>query len=194
MRDGSIDKTCGFTLIELLISMAVGLMVLGALVSTFVIQRKSYDVQEQVTEMIQIGRAAMDMIGREIRMAGYNPAGASFNGITYDAAHLQILADLDGDGTTTGSNENITYTYDAGNLQIVRNTGGGAQPFAENIQSFTFEYVDGSGSATTTTADIRQIRITIVVRVAKPDPNYGINGGYRTNTLTSGVTPKNIAL
>ena len=61
----------GFTLIELLIAMAIALLVLTSISSAFIMQRKTYDVQEQITEMIQNGRAAMDMLNSEIMMTGY---------------------------------------------------------------------------------------------------------------------------
>jgi len=190
----------GFTLIEMLISMAIGLIIIAALSSTFILQREAYDDQEQIAAMVQNARAAMDMITREIRMGGYDPTGAGFNGIPYNAGQLQILADIDddtgtgvSDGDTNDSNEDITYTYDNTNLQIDRNTGGGAQPFAEDIQAFTFSYLDSSGNTTTTTSAIRQIEITITARTAKPDGDYTPNSGYRTYTLTSLITPRNLA-
>ncbi len=188
------NKESGFTLVELLIAMTIGLIILAALSSTFLIQRKTYDVQEQIVEMVQTARAAMDMMTREIRMAGYNPAGSTFEGITYNSSQLQILADLDGNGSTADSNENITYTYDGTNFQIDRNTGGGAQPFAENIQSFTFNYLDSNGNSTTTSADIRQIMITITARTSRADGDYSANGGYRTHVLTSLIIPRNLGL
>jgi len=187
------NKERGFNLIELLIAMTIGLIILAALSSTFLMQREIYDVQEQIVEMVQNARAAMDMMTSEIRMAGYDPAGAVFDGIPYNAGQLQIFADLDGDGNAGGSSENITYTYDNPNLQIDRNTGGGAQAFAENIQTFTFSYLDSSGTATTTASDIRQIEITITARTAEPGRNYIPNSGYRTYTLTSLITPRNLA-
>ncbi|MBW1698730.1 MAG: prepilin-type N-terminal cleavage/methylation domain-containing protein [Deltaproteobacteria bacterium] len=194
MGSSSANKDTGFTMIELLIAMAVGLIVLGALSSTFIIQRKTFDAQEQLTEMVQNARAAMDLMTREIRMAGYSPAGANFNGITYDTTQLKIQADLNGDGdTTSGSNEIITYTYDAANDQIDRSTGVAGTPkaVAENIESFTFDYLDGTGGSTTITADIRQVKITIKARTAKTDPS---TGQYRTYTLSSVITPINLAL
>ncbi|MBW2568666.1 MAG: prepilin-type N-terminal cleavage/methylation domain-containing protein, partial [Deltaproteobacteria bacterium] len=72
----SKNRESGFTLVELLISMTIGLIILTALSSTFLMQRKIYDVQEQMVEMVQTARAAMDMMTREIRMAGYDPTGA----------------------------------------------------------------------------------------------------------------------
>jgi len=91
-------------------------MILAALSSTFLMQRKTYDVQEQRVEMVQTARAAMDMMTREIRMAGYNPAGITFDGIPYDADKLEIYADLDGNGDTNGTNEYIKYTMDSDTL------------------------------------------------------------------------------
>jgi len=198
----SKNKENGFTLVELLIAMTIGLIILAALSSTFLMQRKIYDVQEQIVEMVQTARAAIDMMTREIRMAGYDPTGAGFDGITYDADQLEIKADMyqtnntgNPDGDTDDSNEHIKYTMDSDYpFEIRRNTGGGRQEFALNIQSFTFDYLDSAGSATTTTADIRQIRITITARTSKADGDYSANGGYRTHTLTSFITPRNLGL
>ena len=194
MRCPTENKERGFTLIELLIAMAIGLIVITSLSTAFISQRKIYAAQEQYSEMIQSARAAMDMIGREAKMAGYDPTGASIVGIPYSATQLEIRADLNGDGDTSDTHEDITYTYDSANKQIDRNTGGGAQPFAENIQSFTFQYYDIDGVATTTAADIRQIDMTITARASEPDPDYGQNSGYRTYTLSSYVTPPNLDL
>jgi len=186
--------------------MALGLIVLTSLASALVSQRKTYDAQEQVAEMVQGARAAMDMINSELKMAGYDPKNAGIVGVPYSATQLQILADIDddagtgvGDGDTNDTHENITYTYDSANKQIDRNTGGGRQPFAENIQSFTFTYwkdkdEDGDGQIDPVTsaadeADIRQIDIIITSRTSKPDPT---NGNYRTYTLSSYVTPPNL--
>jgi len=192
MRYSRENRENGLTLIELLIAMALALVVIGALSGAFVSQRKAFNTQEQVSEMIQGARAAMDMISSEVKMAGYDPTRAGIVGIPYSSTQLEVRADLNGDGDTSDTHEDIIYTYDSGNKQIDRNTGGGAQPFAENIQSFTFQYLDSDGNATATAADIRQMEITITARTAKPDPDYSTNSGYRTYTLTSYVTPPNL--
>jgi type IV pilus assembly protein PilW len=204
-RCGDFDKA-GFTLIELMIATAVGLIVLGAMYGVFTMHNKTFSNQEQIAEMQQNARAAMDMMTREIRMAGYDPTGTmqrsdptgeKFVGIPYDVDKLQIYADLNGNGDTDDSHEYIKYTMDSDHLEIRRDTGGGMQPFASNIQSFTFDYLDSSGNATTTTADIRQIRITIIARTAKPDPDYtdpDYSDHYRRYTLTSVISPRNLGL
>lgn len=64
-----LSASMGLTLIELMVAMTVGMVVLGALTTTLILQRKAYAIQEQVVEMTQTARAAMDIIGREVRMA-----------------------------------------------------------------------------------------------------------------------------
>jgi len=197
------NKESGFTLVELLIAMTIGLIILTALSSTFLIQRDAYDDQEQIAEMVQNARAVMDMMTREIRLAGYDPTGtmqrsnptnADFVGIPYNANKLEIFADLNGDADTDDTNEYIKYTMDSDYpFEIRRDTGGGRQEFALNIQSFPFVYFDSNGNSTTTTANIRQVRITITARTSKPDRNYTPNSGYRTYTLASYITPRNLA-
>ncbi len=63
----------GFTLIELMIAIAIGSAVLAAIYSFFIMQQRT-QVTEQVTvDMQQTIRAAMYLMERDIRMAGYDP-------------------------------------------------------------------------------------------------------------------------
>ena len=64
-------KQKAFTLVGLLVAMTIALVVIAGISSTFISQRKTYDVQEQISEMLQNGRAAMDILSSEIRMTGY---------------------------------------------------------------------------------------------------------------------------
>jgi type IV pilus assembly protein PilW len=193
-------RAVGFSLVELLVAMTIGLVVLGGLYGVFTVQNKTFSKQELIVEMQQNARAAMDMMSREIRMAGYDPRNLNsdsnqtnnFFGVTVNSTQLQIKADLDGGGSIDASSqENIIYAFNSANKKITRNIGAGAQTFAENVDSFTFAYLDGSGNVTSSSADVRQLRITITVRTAKPDPAYAGNGGYRTYALTSVVTLRN---
>jgi type IV pilus assembly protein PilW len=188
----------GFTIIELVVGLAISLILLGVAVKIFLVQQRSYNVQAQLSEMQQNIRSAMDMIARETKMAGYDPTGAGFDGIEYDATkiQLQILADLTGDGDTGDPNEDITYRYYPADFQIKRkeSTGGGFQPLAENITAFDFDYYDASGTGTDTSTAIRQIEISITGRTARTDPDLKrVDGvGYRYGTLTTHITPENL--
>ena len=174
----------GFTIVELLVGMVVSLLAMGAVYSTFLSQHKSYLVQEQVAAMQQNLRAAMFYMQREIRMAGcdpYNLAGAGI--ITANASSFNFSEDVRGDnvgdppdGNLNDPNENITYSLIGGNL--VRNTGGGNQVVAQNIDALDFVYLTGASPPVVLNPgggnvpagsenQIRSVEITIVARTGR---------------------------
>jgi|BarGraNGADG00212_2_1021979.scaffolds.fasta_scaffold10695_5 type IV pilus assembly protein PilW len=216
------DGVGGFSLIELLIAMAVGLIIIGATYSVFIIQNKQINNQDKIVEMQQNVRAAMDMMSREVRMAGYDPCGLNsdtdssnnFDGVTWNSAQLQIKADLDGNnpasnncqspykGIDMTSQENIIYEFDGTNKQITRNIGAGDQPFAENIIQNDngiplFSYLDKNGNATSTAKDIRKVRLTITGRTSSPIDGQSLTDWSTspkpTYTLSADVYARNLA-
>jgi type IV pilus assembly protein PilW len=192
-------KSGGFTLMELLVSMAIGLVVIASVAGTFTAQTRQNNAEEQIVQMQQNVRGALDLMVREIQMAGYKPNGGTVTGVTYATSQLEIQADMDGNGTintASGSEEDIIYAYDSVNLQITRKLGssGTAQLLADNVMAFTFSYLDANGSATTTSSSIRKVSISITARTVKPDPSFPSNGGYRTYQLSADITPPNLAL
>jgi type IV pilus assembly protein PilW len=198
MQYCKLRNVTGFTLTELMVAMAIGMVVLAAVTTTFMAQAKFYNAQEQINEMQQNARGALDLITRELKMAGYKPNGGTFDGVTYSVSQLMIQADLDGNGgisTGSSANEQITYAYDSANKQITRKIGTGTvQVLADNITAFTFSYLNSSGATTTTSSSIRQVAISITAITAKPDPNYSSNSGYRTYQITAAITPPNLGL
>ncbi len=184
----------GFTLIELLVVLSIQGILLAAVVTSFTGQFTAHGLQEQLGAMQQNARAAMTLVIRDARAAGYDPAGMGVTGLVYDPDRLIIAADHNGDGDLSDPNEGVVYFHDPDRLILRRDTGGGGQPLAENVQGFTVEFFDAAGNATTVTADIRQVRISITARTDKQDPRYPRNGGYRTHTLQSVVTPANLGL
>lgn len=198
-------QTGGFTLIEMLIALVLGSLVVLGLFDFLSSQQRVYMVQEQVADMQQNARAALDILTREIRMAGYNPAGLIVSPpgiVTAAASSLHFTADLNGNGTTNGvsdSDEDVTYSYDSTNLQVTRKVGSGAaQAVAERITELAFTYYDALGNVmafpvpTADLANIRQVAISLKARTSTRDPNYSNNNGYRTTTLTTVVTPRNL--
>lgn len=176
----------GFTIVELMIAMVVSLLALGAIYSTFQSQHKSYQVQQETADMHQNIRAAMYYTQREIRMAGCNPLGiANARIITANATKINFTEDVvgntpgsDPDGATDDPNEDITYSLDA-NKNLMRDTGGGNQVVAKNIDALDFVYLDGAsppnvlnpGGSDVPAADLSKIRaveITIVARTTDP--------------------------
>jgi prepilin-type N-terminal cleavage/methylation domain-containing protein len=61
----------GVTLIELLIAMLISAILVAGIYRTFIHQQKTYATQEQVADMQQNVRVAINRMMREIRMAGF---------------------------------------------------------------------------------------------------------------------------
>jgi prepilin-type N-terminal cleavage/methylation domain-containing protein len=61
----------GFTLIEILIALAISSIVLLVLISVFSNQQRVFSQQTDLTQSTAAARAAMQMMARDIRMAGY---------------------------------------------------------------------------------------------------------------------------
>jgi len=199
MTISKLKNTAGFTLIEILVSMTIGLVVLAGVAGTFTAHTRQNNAEEQIVQMQQNVRAALDLMVREIQMAGYKPNGGTVTGVTWSTSQLEIQADMDGNGsinTAAGSEEDIIYAYDNVNFQITRKLGssGTAQLLADNITAFTFSYLDANGSATTTSSSVRKVSISITARTAKPDPSFTSNGGKRTYQLSADITPPNLPL
>jgi type IV pilus assembly protein PilW len=206
MKERKFEK--GFTFIELLFAMSIGLVVLISTYNLFTIQSRHFSMQEQKAEMLQNARAGLDLMTREIRMAGYNPTGslapcAGINNATNTpcvgitsatAASFSFSVDLDGDGNltadTTNPNENITFdVYTSGGKPALgRTSNGSKQPVVENISALSFTYLDASNNVTTNLALVQKIRTSITAQTAKPN----VNQTYPTIVLSSDIAPRNL--
>jgi prepilin-type N-terminal cleavage/methylation domain-containing protein len=194
MDRSRLHKENGFTLIELLAGILISAILLAGLYSVFFSQQVAFSAQEQVAEMNQNIRAALDLMTREIRLAGYKTSTSTFNGIaTATSNSIRILADLNQDGDTADENEDISYTYNPSVLQICRSgIAPPSVPVADNVTNFSLQYTLKDGTVTSAPAnlaDIRMVTISITARTNRPDRN----GTYRTITLSSDISPRNLA-
>jgi type IV pilus assembly protein PilW len=193
----------GVTLTELMVALVLGLATVGAVYSIHLIQVKQRIVQEDIMAMQQNARAAMDLIARELRMAGYDPMGVNrdgsnsndFPGITHHPTELHVMSDLSGNGVVTDSNESIVFLYDASTLSLRRKIGrGGRQPVAEHIKSFALKYFDQQGVATTDSNSIHMVEVMLTAQTEHADSQYPHNNGHRTFSLRSRIIPRNLSL
>jgi type IV pilus assembly protein PilW len=185
----------GFTLVEILVAMVVSLIVLGALVGNFIMQHNTYRQQAEVTEMQEYVRAGIEMMTRELLMAGYNPTGGAATGIlSADLDSIQFAADLNEDGVID-TDEDITYTLDTVDRQLTRN----GEPLAENIPpgGLEFIYYDENDIELSITplslADldrVRKISIWLQGKTKSPSPGHV----YIIRDLESYVVPRNLVL
>ncbi len=193
----------GFTLTELLVAMVISGVVAAGIYSTFYSQQKSYMTQEQVAAMQQNLRGAMHLLGRDIRMAGYNPTGWATTGIqTADAASIRFTRDITNDagtgvpdGDTGDPNEDITYALvdldGDGDTDLGRNdaNGGGNHQIAENIDALNFIYLDKDGNPTSTLSEIRAVQVSVLARTDRRDQGYQNTNVYENQQGTSVFTP-----
>jgi type IV pilus assembly protein PilW len=192
----------GFTLVELLVAMAMAGIVIGAIYSTYKSQQDSYIAQEQVAEMQQNLRAALYMMARDIRMAGFNPADSPnvdgfVTGIPVEIdppdtltndENISFTIDRDEDGAVNADdhNEQIAYRIDNNRLEkYMYNAsvpGWQWETISENIDALDFVYRDQNGNAIvispTTLQDIRSVDITIVARSGRTDQHFTDTQAY----------------
>jgi len=168
-------KEQGFTLVELLVAMGISAIVMSSIYYTYYSQQKSYTTQDQVVAMQQNLRAAMYVMEREIRIAGYDPTSSGNFGITNIGlrdiddnldvngnSSLEFTIDQDEDGELGGGDETVYYCiYDSpvgapdGKTDLARNYGAGRQLLAENIEALGLAYAfdnNGDGQLDTTAA------------------------------------------
>ncbi|RWX49753.1 Type IV pilin N-term methylation site GFxxxE [Candidatus Electrothrix communis] len=184
------QKENGFTLIEVMVSMVIASFVFAGIYGVYTIQQRSYTVQEQVSEMQQKGRAALDFLVRDIRMARYNdPDGACTSGdmAVWSAGPASFTFDTCDQSNTQ---QTVTYSLIVDNTKeppayrLVRTVGTGtAQTIAEDIEAVEFFYtIENNTEPVTFTsmltvpaanmAQIRSVQISLLIRSTYPDRKH----------------------
>lgn len=212
MKTSRRINTKGITLIELLVGLILCGVVIAGIYRLFVVQSKAYTVQDQVVEVQQSIRSAMEVLLRDLRMAGYD--SDSINSKISIANHI-----LPGDHTVTINYEyddthrhEITYSLVNGNLTrqltIFPDMGPSistTETILENVDALDFIYgVDDGDDGNdlnrwaNNVADIQLGERAVAVRVvltAKPDQtNPDVKNWVSPRTLTSAVTIRNLNL
>ncbi len=144
MKTKSDEK--GVTLIELLIALVISGIIVAAIYRMFVAQTRSYTVQDQVAEVQQNVRNAMERMVKDLRMAGFDDDRTPF---TYPSAAVVNAADnsITVSYEHNGSIRQVTYSVNASN-QLVRNqvpadpgAEAGGDPILDNINGFALTYL-----------------------------------------------------
>lgn len=151
----------GFTLVELMIATVISGMLLAGLYRLFTSQQRFYTIHQERAATQQNARGCEQMMVREIRMAGYTPAGQSIGsdvpGVSFSdgvkdaieeatARSIAFTADVDCDGIVE------TIRYALSNRTLVREmwrwdaqqglwkTSGGRRSLCEHIEALRFSY------------------------------------------------------
>ena len=62
----------GVALVEVLIAMLIGVFLVGGMLQVFSSSRLTYRVHEATARMQETGRMALELLSRDIRMAGFS--------------------------------------------------------------------------------------------------------------------------
>ncbi len=74
--------THGLSLVELLVSMLLGLILSGGMVSAYLGAKRNYFYEEQIARMQENGRYAMRLLSRELAMAGFFGGVPALDGVS----------------------------------------------------------------------------------------------------------------
>lgn len=153
----------GFTTVELVLVLAI-LGVMAFLLSpTMLSALRSYDIIQSRKELVNQGRAAMERMAAEI-------------------SYIQSASDVVDVSSSTSFQfeypDGTPITYSLSGTSLMR----GADILADNISSLTFTYYDGTGATTSTAANVRRIKIGLVL----DDP-----GDHGTLSLSTQVFLRN---
>jgi type IV pilus assembly protein PilW len=181
----------GVTLVELLIAFCIMAILLAGLYRFFIYEANLYSAQDELTERLQVVRATVDKMVREIRMAGFRQNGSNLVGIVSATQRtIRIQADLNRDGDAADPDEDVTYTFDPSSLTLSRTSDGSTEPICENVSAFRLTYVLVNGAETPMPANlsqIRKVRMILTVMTGKE-----VFGERRTATLFTEVSPRNL--
>lgn len=135
----SIISYNGFTLIELLIALAISSLVLTAVYKVFISNNIIYLKQNEMTKIEQNIRSAMNMMNRDIRMAGYKDQNNTITGFNSTISNSTMIAFNYED--EVHSKKNVKYYFDSSQKRIENKDG---YSIANNIGGLEFKYCNGT--------------------------------------------------
>lgn len=184
------DKERGFTLVEVLMAMAIATLLLGSMYSVYTTNYKTFRVQEQIAEAQQNARGALQLMSRDITMAGYSTMPEKNIGIRF-ANITSLTIQIDESDLT---HPFISYSRYS-SARIGRIKGGTRQAVAERVRRLNFYYKDAAGNRLTdpsgtlgpdATEEVKQIIISVTAGTPVFD---GYSGSC---TLETTLRPRNL--
>ncbi|MCL0085460.1 prepilin-type N-terminal cleavage/methylation domain-containing protein [Thermodesulfovibrionales bacterium] len=200
----------GFSLIEMLISMAILGILLAAIATIVYSQNKHHAAQNEIVEMQNNARMAMDFVTRTMKGLDRDATDAMLNAmlaVNHDwftnegenPSDLTFITDETAFGGTRDTHRfAITHggVDGANTLTYAFEEGGGVSPYergdrnplALNITEFSIQRRDAGGNPVASFAAAARIDITITAETENPLPTTGAPG---TMTLESSVFLRN---
>jgi type IV pilus assembly protein PilW len=150
-----------------MLAMGIMLIVLTAIISLFTSLNRMYTTQGVAAGVQQVTRAGIDIMTRNIRMAGFDPLDTKTVGIVEAAdSNIRFTYDTDEDGTiATDGDEDISYLLNADNQLIQQKNGKSAsnQSLVDHVSDLTFRYLDADDMETSDPDAIRTVEVSLTV-------------------------------
>jgi hypothetical protein len=116
---------------EVLVGTTMAIFLMGVAASFFVAQQRALRVQSTYAESQNVTRTFTDLIGRELRMAAFDPSETAFvpsvdpawcpgarPGLVEGTANsIRFRQDLNGDGDVTDTGEDVRYSMSSNTIQ-----------------------------------------------------------------------------
>jgi len=162
------SATGGFTVTELVLALAIMMMVMAAMVSLLISLNRAYTAQNVAAGVQQVTRAGINIMTRNIRMAGLNPLKINQMGILEASVNkIRFQQDTNGSGTIEkDQNEDIAYLLN-NNHQLIRQKDGNSRSnksLIDHVTDLTFYYFDRDDAETSIFDDIQTVEISLTVR------------------------------
>ena len=160
-------KSAGFTLIEVMMCIAIISIVFGTIYRSFDVFSRSYTTENVKAGVQQKTRIGIDLMARDIRLAGLDPLGsanAGFISSGTNTASIQFSADHNYDGDLDDPFENITYALNGNVLEQTSDLGSGsvADTLLDNVTDLTFTYLDATDTLMAAPIEVDEIRTVLV--------------------------------
>ena len=172
----------GFTAVELMVSLAILSLTLTSIYGLYMSFIRMHTKERVKVRAQQNVRSSLDMMVRDIRVAGIDPLNTGIFGIAspLSAQHLRFTADRDMDGLLDEPNESdgiddsdleqMEYAYNGTDtIEMILYKSDGTEEMratlVENVVYLNFAYFDAADALTSNAEDVRTVEIQMTIQM-----------------------------
>lgn len=138
----------GFTIVEIMLAITLSLVLMAGVIQVYLSSKESFRVQNELAQVQENQRIAVEFLRRDISQAGFVPFGSTKTvtnriaitdggGSASDSITVSYVSNLDCLGSDTTANQNgiatNRYFIQNGQLMCQGNASAAAQPIADGV-------------------------------------------------------------